>query len=266
MHFRQNQLWCGLFSILASLLLSGCFGGHSASRGIPLSEAMAASVAGNSADLANNESARTASYYARESRHSLTLVGEAEVASDKRPAPVEDEFMIAFAAEEVLPLGSDIRSISRLELIPLALQDEENYVGFYIGGGTVEFRSDSFLDRAITDSWLLDVGLLGRHYFTPPKTFLSPYFTGGIFGQILFWDYRTPVNVGGQIIHSDSITAGGGFVGVGLAVARKEHLGLFIETRLGLTLYDEATMRGFYNDVFDGYGFFSVRAGVNFKF
>ncbi len=267
MHFGRIQLWFGgLFCVTASLLFTGCFGGHSATRGVPLSEAMAASASGNSANIATDESIRQASYYARDSRHSLTLVGEAEVAAEDRAAPIEEEYLLGFAAEEVLPLGSDIRSISRLELIPLAFQDEENYAAFYIGGGDVEFKSGSFLDQAITDSWMLDVGFLGRHYFTPPKTFLSPYFTGGIFGQILFWDYRVPVNVGGDIIHSDSVTGGGGFVGLGLAVARKEHLGIFVEARLGLSSYDEATMRGFYNDVFDAYGFASLRAGVNFRF
>ena len=49
-------------------------------------------------------------------------------------------------------------------------------------------------------------------------------------------------------------------------MARKEHLGIYAAARLGLSLYDEATMQGFYNDVFEGYGYFSIRAGVSFKF
>ncbi len=49
---------------------------------------------------------------------------------------------------------------------------------------------------------------------------------------------------------------------VGLSVARKEHLGIFCEARLGFNLYDDATMQGFYNDMFSDYVYVSLRAGV----
>lgn len=261
----RNRCWFGFTLFTASsLLLTGCFGGHSASRGIPLSEAMAASASGSSANLASSNSHREATH-SHGSEMSVTLAAETDGPSDV-VSDYFDGWLISGAAEEVIPISNDIRNISRFELTPLAVQDEENYAGAYVGWGDVRFRSGSFPDRAVTDTWLLDVGLVGRHYFTPPKTFISPYITGGVFGQIMFWDYRTPLVLGGEIIQSDSIYGGGGFVGFGLAAARKEHLGIFIEARLGFSLYDNATTQGFYNNVLDDYGFVSVRAGVSIGF
>ena len=225
---------------------------------------MAASASGSEANLASENRHREPEH-SHDSGVSLSLAAATDVVSDD-PSDLFAGWLISGAAEEVLPISNDIRAISRFELTPLAVQDEENYAGVYLGWGDVQFRPGSFPDQAISDTWLLDVGLVGRHYFTPPKTFLSPYVTGGVFGQILFWDYRTPLNLGGEIIQSDSIYGGGGFVGFGIAAARKEHLGVFVEARLGVTLYDNATARGFYNNVLDDYGFFSVRAGVSIGF
>lgn len=269
MHFTRNQLWgvsfcCGAVVIL----MTGCFGGNSATRGVPLSEAMAASASGSKANLAPNNSYPEPSHsHNEELSLSVAATEAAESSSDSFLDVDSDEsFVIAFSAEEVFPIANDIRSISRLELIPLSIQNEENYGGLYVGWGDVEFNSGSFPDRAITETWMLDLGLIGRHYFTPPKTFLSPYLTGGIYGQLLSWDYRSPLNYNGEIIQSDSILGGGGFVGLGLSVARKEHLGIFCEARLGVHLYDTATMQGFYNDMMDAYAYFSLRAGVCIKF
>jgi len=265
MRFTQNQLWCvSSFGFAALTLLTGCFGGHPVSRGIPLSDAMSASASGSRGNLAGGNSDRV-SAHSYEGGMSFSATGVSKISSRQRAEP-DESFLVSFAVEEVIPIANDIRTISRLELTPLGFQDDENYVGFYVGAGEVKFHSGSFPDQAITDVWLLDAGLVGRHYFTPPKTFLSPYLTGGVFGQIVLWDYRTPVNVNGEMIQSDSIYGGGGFVGLGLAVARKERLGIFAEVRLGLSLYDQATMQGFYNDVLEHYGFVSIRVGASFKF
>ena len=265
MHITRLQLLSSSFCCgVAAILLTGCFGGNSATRGVPLSEAMSASASGNRANLARNNSYPEPSHsHNTELAFAVAATGAEESASDSSPDFNADEsFVMSFSVEEVFPIANDIRSISRLELIPLSFQDEENYFGIYIGGGDVKFNSGSFPDLAIADTWMLDIGVIGRHYFTPPKTFLSPYLTGGVYGQVLMWDYRTPLNYNGEIIQSDSIFGGGGFVGIGLSVARKEHLGIFCEARLGFNLYDDATMQGFYNDMFDGYAYVSLRAGV----
>jgi hypothetical protein len=304
-HFTQNRSWIvSLFSAAGLLGLTGCFSNrHSSSHGIALSDAMAASASGNSSGLSHAAPAPT---HSPDESFLQSLIGglvadettPAEVQPVSEPLPEGtstlvltggvagsatltngatdsahfsepdsgEGYVVSFAIEELLPIANDIRHITRFEIVPVALQDEESYVGVFIGGGDVQFRSSSFPEAAITDTWFLDVGIMGRHYFTPPKTFFSPYFTGGIFGQVMFWDYRTPLNVNGEIVQTDSLYGGGGFVGFGVAIARKETLGIFVETRLGFSLYDDASMRGFYNDVLEGYGYVSFRAGVSVKF
>lgn len=230
---------------------------------------MAASASGSSANLTEGRNHRDT---VSTDTYAVTVSGEAHAEeSDETPGLSLDEvslrgFVMSAAVEEVFPIGHDIRSITRLEIVPLGGQDEENYFGLYLGGGKVEFESGSLVDLATTDAWMYDIGLIGRHYFTPPKTFISPYFTGGVYGQILHWDYRTPLNYNGEIIHSDNVCGGGGFVGFGLVMARKELFSAFCEARLGATLFDDATMQGFYNDLFSSYGYVSVRAGVSIGF
>ena len=208
---------------------------------------MAASASGNKANLARNDSySEPSHFYNEELSLAVAATGAAESSSSSsEDLDFDDFFVMSFSVEEVFPIANDIRSISRLELIPLSFQTEENYAGLYIGWGDVEFKSGSFPDLAITGTWLADIGLIGRHHFTPPKTFFSPYLTGGIYGQILMWDYRPPLNYNGESIQSDSILGGGGFVGLGLSVARKEFLGAFCEARFGVHLYDNATTRAF---------------------
>jgi len=267
MHFTRLQLLSGLFcSGAVAILLTGCFGGNSATRGVPLSEAMSASAAGSKANLARADSHHEPGH-SDDDGMSFSISGATDDSSGSFLDLDSDEsFVPSFSAEAVFPIANDIRSISRLEVIPLAIQSEENYAGLYVGWGDVEFNSGSFPDRAITETWMIDIGLIGRHYFTPPKTFVSPYLTGGIYGQMLSWDYRTPLNYNGEIIQSDSILGGGGFVGIGLSVARKEFLGAFCEARLGVHFYDNATMQGFYNDMMDAYAYVSLRAGVFIRF
>lgn len=242
---------------------------RSPTRGVPLSSAMAASASGNSGNL---PSGRAHSEPVHADTYALTVAGETHAeASDETPGLDLDRdslrgFVMSAAVEEVFPIAHDIRSITRLEIVPLGGQDEENYFGLYLGGGEVEFESGSLVDLATTDAWLYDIGVIGRHYFTPPKTFFSPYVTGGIYGQILHWDYRTPLNYNGEIIHSDNVCGGGGFVGFGLVMARKELFSAFCEARLGATFFDDATMQGFYNDLFSSYAYVSVRAGVSIGF
>jgi hypothetical protein len=269
MHFTRLQLLSSAFCWGAvAILLTGCFGGNSATRGVPLSEAMSASASGSKANLARNDSYPEPSHsHNAELSFAMAATGAEESSSDSfDDFDSDDSFVMAFSLEQVFPIANDIRSISRLELIPLSFQNEETYAGLYVGWGDVEFQSGSFPDQAISGTRMADIGLIGRHYFTPPKTFVSPYLTGGVYGQILMWDYRSPLNYNGEIIQSDSILGGGGFVGLGLSVARKEFLGVFCEARLGVHLYDDATMQGFYNDMMDAYAYVSLRGGVCIKF
>ncbi|MGC3961256.1 MAG: hypothetical protein QM813_26015 [Verrucomicrobiota bacterium] len=246
--------------------MTGCFGGHTATRGVPLSEAMAAAVAGDTSERTHVPADHDSGASIGDTQPPIITTEAAPETLPRRRIEPDYFTVVSFSIEEVLPIANDIRNMTRLELMPVGIQDAENFAGLVFGGGNVEFNSGSLPGRALSDTFLLDIGLVGRHYFTPPKTFVSPYFTGGVYAQALCWDYRTPLNYNGDIIHSDFILGGGGFIGFGLSVARKEYVGIFCEARLGMTLYDDATMQGFYNDMFEGYAYVSMRAGVSIQF
>ena len=65
----------------------------------------------------------------------------------------------------------------------------------------------------------------------------------------------------GDVLHSDAMFGGGAFFGLGTAIARKEHFGLYAEARLGLTLYDDATVQSYYNDLLEGLSMHRSRRG-----
>ena len=208
-----------------------------------------------------------------------TPVGESEMKRDSvettaspsaSPHGAREDFLKAFifsgGVEQILPIAGDIDHITRFELVPIGFEDGNSVLGFSLGWGQMQFKSGSFADSVMTDGWLLDIGMVGRHYLTEPKTFLSPYVSGGIYGQILLWDYRTPVIANGDVLHSDAMFGGGAFFGLGLAIARKEHFGLYAEARLGLTLYDDATVQSYYNDLLEGFVYVSLRVGVSLRF
>jgi hypothetical protein len=257
--------WVALVGVL--WLGAGCFGTSSGSRGVPLSAAMSASARGDRERVADRS--RSSEYYEDDEPAAFMLLPPSrphESSSLSEPFDDLDVLVISGGMERVFPMGGDIRAITRFELVPIAFQGEQAYGGVYCGWGEVRLDDGSLPDQALSGAWVLDAGLIGRIYLNAPKVFLSPYLTGGIFGQILYWDYRTPVKIGGETIDSDSVNGGGGFVGMGLAVARRHHLGVFAEARFGFALFNDSTSEGFANDVFEGYGFVSFRAGVSLGF
>jgi hypothetical protein len=57
-----------------------------------------------------------------------------------------------------------------------------------------------------------------------------------------------------------------GYAGLGVAVWRKHHVSAFGEAGFGGMAFVGETSEGFENDVFDNFGFFSVKSGLSFKF
>lgn len=172
---------------------------------------------------------------------------------------------ISLSGEQLIPFENNIRSISRVAL-NLGVEAEHHYFGLSMGAGDVEFRPGSLPDLATDDSWTFDLGLIYRLYFTEPHTFLSPYLTAGLYAQALRWDYRTPVIIGGELISSDAVGGGGGFIGVGTIIERGEFFSVFGEVRVGQTWFDSDTSEGFRNNVFDDHGYYSFTVGLSLKF
>ena len=115
-----------------------------------------------------------------------TPVGESEMKRDSvettaSPPPARtgrEDFLKAFifsgGVEQILPITGDIDHITRFELVPIGFEDGNSVLGFSLGWGQMQFKSGSFADSVMTDGWLLDIGMVGRHYLTEPKHFSVP--------------------------------------------------------------------------------------------
>ena len=82
----------------------------------------------------------------------------------------------------------------------------------------------------------------------------------------MYWDYRSPIIVGSDVIHSDDVSGGNGYVGFGVAVKRSSRVSFFGEVGLGGMIFNDRTTKGFRNDVFTDFGYFNVKVGMTFKF
>jgi len=176
-----------------------------------------------------------------------------------------ESFALDLSAEQIVPFENYIRSINRLAL-NFGGEQELNYFSFSLGFGLVEFRDRSLPDLAVTDAWIADLGVNYRRYFSEPHTFVRPYAAVGLYAQGMHWHYRTAVNVGGDIIKSDGIGGGGGYVGFGTIFKTGDVLNIFGEVRVGETIFDSQTSEGFRNNVLDNFGYYSLTVGLSLRF
>ena len=165
-----------------------------------------------------------------------------------------------------VPFNGQILSLTRFTLTPVSFETEHNFLGLFISGDIVDLKSGSLPDQAIKNTWMFELGLAYRYYLTPAHAFVSPYISLNGALQSLQWDYRNPVYVNDNTITSDSLTGVGGYAGLGVAFNRNSHLSFFGEAGFGGTVFQAQTTQGFNNDVFDNFGYFSVKAGLSIKF
>lgn len=173
--------------------------------------------------------------------------------------------MITATAEQIVPFENYIRGITRVA-VEAGGGDEYNYLGLSVGIGSVAFRDRSLPDLAVDNSTTLDLGVNYRRYFTPAHTFLRPYAAAGVYAQMLSWEYRNAINIGGDIIERDAVGGGGIYGGAGLLMNVSQHFQLFGEARVGETMLDGGTSEGLRNNVLDNYGYYSFKAGVSVRF
>jgi hypothetical protein len=65
---------------------------------------------------------------------------------------------------------------------------------------------------------------------------------------------------------SDGLHGLGVNIGFGITINRKTYLSFFGEVVIGETVFLGDSFEGFTNEIFDNYGYFSVKAGMSFKF
>lgn len=252
------------FVLILPLLLSGCISHRdSESRGVKLSEAMDSSAKGDQRDLGGSSS---------DGDHSSDGVVASSCLADSTGIfganydETEYGWQVLADVTYSTSFNGDIQGVTHFTLTPICLEDEHNFFGLYLGGATVEFKSGSLPDLGAKDPWMLEVGLTYRRYLNSSRDAFSPYIGGNLGYQLLVWDYRNPVVTGSETIKHDALCAGQGTVVFGVSTRRDKSLSVFGEVGLGATLFFSTTEQGFENDVFDDYGFFSVKAGLSVKF
>ena len=252
--------------------LTGCLSnyGDNSSRGVPLSQAMQSSASGSREPLHGSGSSETYSYVDVEAHaNEFTSTtgggpggGLSLVSYEKR----DYTYQVLADTASVVPFNGEIQYINRFTLTPISIEDDYNHLGLFLSGDIVKLQPGSLPDRAINNISMFETGMEYRRYLTPGHVFISPYLSASLAYQLLGWNYRNPVYVNGDKIQSDSLEAVGGYAGFGVAFNRNSHLSFFGEAGFGGTGFMPQTTRGFDNDVFSDFSYFTVKAGLSLKF
>lgn len=242
-----------------ALLLPGCVP-PSSDRGVKLSQAMKASATGSQNDVGGGQT-----YRPDDGDDGDVLIGLSDFCGasyDKQEFPYQ---LLADVSYQRV-LNGPMNSLTHFTLTPVAVENENTFLGAYIGGGTVDLKSGSLANLAIQDIWTLDAGLTYRRYLGPSWTAFCPYVGCSLGGSLLFWHYRHPVLAGGGTISSDDLPGAEGSVMVGFSTQRDRRLSAFAEAGVGGTVFYGTTTQGFQNDVFSDFGCLIVKTGVCLKF
>src|SRR6185369_16553987 len=207
--------------VVLPLFLSGCVipPDQQDSRGVSLSDAMQSSANGDRQDVGGRSSHDYFSDSSETTTASATAVSgsggvmDAAVSYDK----TDYDWQMLADVSYVLPINSQFESLTRFTLTPIALEDEHNLFGFYLGGADVQLKSGSLADRATDRTWMLESGLTYRFYFNHSRVALSPYLTASAGFNWFNWSYRSPVISDGETFHSDSLYGAEGTLGIGIS-------------------------------------------------
>jgi hypothetical protein len=163
-------------------------------------------------------------------------------------------------AAYVIPLNGDIRGITRFSITPFSVEGERASFGLYFNGGLVGMEHGSLPDAATRSATTIGFGAAFRYYFIRPEKPFNPYVTAQVGWQGLRWEYR------GGTISNDSLSALDTCLGFGVTFNRDRWFSLYGELGFGGTFFKHQTYEGFHNDVFNNFGYFSVKAGLSLKF
>ncbi|MDD5139223.1 MAG: hypothetical protein PHY43_03060 [Verrucomicrobiales bacterium] len=256
--------------VVLPLFLSGCviLPDEQESRGVKLSDAMQVSANGDRHDVGGRSSQ---DYFASTSETTTASaavssgsggVMDATVSYDK----AEYDWQMLADVSYSLPINSQFESLTHFTLTPVAIEDEHNCFGLYLGGADVQLKSGSLAGRATDRTWMLESGLTYRYYFNHSRTALSPYITASAGFTWFNWSYRSPVISDGETFHSDSLYGAEGTLAIGISTRRDYRVSAFAEAGIGGTVFAPVTVNGFDNDVFHDFGFVSFKAGIAVKF
>lgn len=252
--------------LVLPLLFTGCelLPDQQDSRGVKLSDAMHASATGDQHDLGGRGSQET--YDSSDTSASSSASGGGIAMAAVSYEKSEFDWQMLADVSYWQPINSDFESISHITLTPLAIEDDHNMLGIYVGGADVQLKSGSLPAQATDRTWMLDAGLTYRYYLNHARNGLSPYATASLGFNMLSWSYRNRITAGGDSFQSDSLYGAEGMLAIGISTRRDYRLSAFAEIGIGGTAFAPVTVNGFDNDVFNDFGFILFKAGVSLKF
>ncbi len=276
MHISGKLVDVG-FIVILSLLTSGCFSSGQ-SKNAKLSDVMKSSAANDQRDVGSGSPRKSGSdsgFSIGFTEGSSSSGSKSTVATtDAKPSDYKDTdkldldyyWQVPVDVTYSVPFSGDIKWITHFTVSPVAAEGEHSFLGLYVGGADVEFKSESLADKSLDDPWMLETGLAYRYYLNHNRTAISPYLAGRFGAQVMFFDYRNPVNYDGRLIRSDWLGSFDLYAGFGVSTIRNARLSFFGEIGVGGNAFWNETYEGFENDVFGNYWFFSIKAGLSLKF
>ena len=180
--------------------------------------------------------------------------------------PRETMATLGFDIAYEQPTSGEIEFINRYTVMGGGGDDGVNFGAAFFSVGDVSFKSGGLADRAATNPLVFDLGGLYRRYFFERSALVNPYVVFSGSAELLTWAYREDRIRYDETIGADCVWGIGAQAGLGVAINRGRRLAAFAELTAGGMFYYAYTWYGFENDAFDNYGFWSVRAGIQYAF
>jgi hypothetical protein len=183
-----------------------------------------------------------------------------------RPHRVDHAQCLSLAFDGRRPLTGDYEAFFGGRIFAEFLAARHHSFGMTAGAGTLLLDSGSVPDRGAHDTLMLDLGFFYRFYFTAPNTFLRPYGVLHLNVGAMSWDYRDDPIADGERYSRDGVGYYDAAVGMGLMVNVSESFHVFGEMSYGGTSFLDTTYNDFKNDLFDDFGYVTVKAGIGATF
>ena len=144
-----------------------------------------------------------------------------------------------------------------------------------LGVGWMPMKKDSELRNSLKKNIIiLSLGVAGKYYLTPQRTFLGSYLLAGLSYNHMFWEYKNAITAdvydeygnvtGTEQIHSDDIGGLDIYAGIGFNLAQSSRFQLGLEAAPGILLWGDRTRKGFDNDVFKPAAYAKLKLVINF--
>lgn len=183
------------------------------------------------------------------------------------PKPVYETCTLSAAVEHRHIVSGDYDFLTETTFSVIPMPGESNEVGLFTGLGWFELHPGSYADTLVHQPFVFELGVLGRHYFTPDHVFIQPYVSASCSWAWMMWDYRNPVWNGTDFIRFDDMNGVDVNASVGVALRLSPRIKLCGELEGGGLALPDQTCRGHVaNDFLQSFYYFGIKASFNVVF